>query len=181
MNLPPRKWIITIASLPLLIAGTLLLRHPASTKLTVHKSATAGPGVTLTWAPSTTPGVVNYSVWRSTVSGGSYNRLFVPSPITSYTDTNVVPGTTYYYVGTASVAVNGGVSESGFSNEVSAAIPGTPPPPPPPSTFVGSVTPTSLSFASTGGSVPPTQQLTIVSTPSNATPLRCRVARHGAR
>ena len=175
MNLPSRNWIIRIAALLLLVVGIGILHHSASKQPQPQSQAqrsggmsvrATASGVTLSWAPSTTPGVANYSVWRGTVSGGPYNRLVVPSAITSYTDTAVTPGATYYYVGTATL--NG--SESGFSNEVSAAIPGTPPPPPPTSTFVGSVTPTTLSFSSTGGSVPATQQLTIVSTPPNATP-----------
>lgn len=102
----------------LAIIGLMLISslHLGAQQLTLH-------GVTLPFDPSATPGVVNYSVWRGTHAGGPYNRLIAPSPMTSYTDTNVVAGTTYFYVGTA--ILNG--VESKLSNEVSATIPVTKP------------------------------------------------------
>lgn len=102
----------------LALIGLMLILSPhlGAQQLTLH-------GITLPFDPSTTPGVVNYSVWRGTRAGGPYTRLIAPSPITSYTDTNVVAGTTYFYVGKATL--NG--MESKFSNEVSATIPVTKP------------------------------------------------------
>jgi len=77
--------------------------------------------VTLGWVASTTPSVT-YNVYRTTTSG-SYSPTPIASALglTTYTDTTVLPGATYYYVVTA---VSGGV-ESGHSNETSATI-GTP-------------------------------------------------------
>jgi fibronectin type 3 domain-containing protein len=82
--------------------------------------------VVLTWTQSTDPTVTANNVYRSNTSyltGDSHYVLIYSSgtgnPITTYTDTNVMRGATYYYVVTA-VDANG--SESGFSNEATAAI-----------------------------------------------------------
>jgi hypothetical protein len=77
--------------------------------------------VMLTWAPSS--GATNYNVKRSASSGGPYATLASTSS-TSYTDTNVISGLTYYYVVSA---VNAG-GEGLNSVQVSA----TPLPPPAP-------------------------------------------------
>jgi fibronectin type 3 domain-containing protein len=79
--------------------------------------------VTLAW--NVVPGATNgYNVKRSLVSGGSYTSLATNLTATSYTDTNVVNLTKYYYVVTA---VNS-VGESTNSSEV-AATPAVLPPP----------------------------------------------------
>ena len=76
--------------------------------------------VTLTWTGSTSPGVTSYNVYRASTSGGPYGQIAsVTAPATTYTDTNVSAGETYYYVVTA-VASS---SESGYSNEASAIVP----------------------------------------------------------
>ncbi|MGH9646066.1 MAG: DUF1573 domain-containing protein, partial [Bryobacteraceae bacterium] len=78
--------------------------------------------VSLSWTPSTSS-VTGYNVYSSRVSGGPYVKLnAAPMGGTSFTDTTVQPGQTYYYVTTA-VGSSGGTSESGFSAEVSAVIP----------------------------------------------------------
>src|SRR4029453_3870617 len=64
---------------------------------------TAAPGnaqVSLSWTASS--GATGYNVKRATVSGGPYTTVN-PTPIaaTSYTDTPLTNGTTYYYVVTA--------------------------------------------------------------------------------
>jgi hypothetical protein len=74
--------------------------------------------VTLTWAASTTSGV-SYSVYRGTISGGPYSLLSSGVASTSYADTTVQSGTTYYYV-TSAVDSTG---QSVYSNEVQAVIP----------------------------------------------------------
>jgi len=51
--------------------------------------------VTLMWKPAN--GAVQYQVKRSTTSGGPYTTI-APTGGTSYVDTNVTNGTTYYYV-----------------------------------------------------------------------------------
>jgi fibronectin type 3 domain-containing protein len=62
-------------------------------------SLTAGPdsylGINLDWNASIA--ATNYNVKRSTTSGGPYTTI-ATRPNTDYDDTNVVAGTTYYYV-----------------------------------------------------------------------------------
>lgn len=79
------------------------------------------PTVVLTWVASISPAVVGYNVYRATTSGGPYSRL-TPSLVgtTTYTDTSVQSGHTYYYVATA---VDGSQRESSYSNQASATIP----------------------------------------------------------
>jgi fibronectin type 3 domain-containing protein len=60
-------------------------------------------------------------VYRSTVSGSGYTKL--NSGLiggTSYVDTSVQSGTTYFYVTTS---VDSGGDESTYSNQAAAAIP----------------------------------------------------------
>ena len=74
-------------------------------------SATSGSGqVSLAWSAS--PGATNYNVKRSTTSGGSYTTVASPT-LTSFIDTGLTSGTTYYYVVTAV----GACGESANSNE----------------------------------------------------------------
>jgi hypothetical protein len=74
----------------------------------------------LSWTASTST-VVGYNVYSSTTSGGPYTPLTSsPSVGTSYTDSTVQAGLTYYYVVTA---VASGNVESVFSNEISGIIP----------------------------------------------------------
>jgi hypothetical protein len=76
--------------------------------------------VNLSWNPSTS-GAVGYNVYRGGASGGPYTEINPTlDPSTTYTDSTVLGGQTYYYVSTALDA--SGV-ESGFSNEVKATIP----------------------------------------------------------
>lgn len=76
--------------------------------------------VALTWDPSTST-VVGYNIYRGTQSGGPYS-LLNPALLsgTSYTDSSLQSGTTYFYVSTA---VDANSLESSYSNEASAAIP----------------------------------------------------------
>jgi glucose/arabinose dehydrogenase/regulation of enolase protein 1 (concanavalin A-like superfamily) len=88
--------------------------------------ATSGDGqVSLTWGASST--ATSYTVKRSTTSGSGYTSVQANLTSTSFTNTGLMNGTTYYYVVTASNA--GG--ESGISNQASATPVGPPPPPPP--------------------------------------------------
>ena len=75
--------------------------------------------VDLSWTASTST-VTGYNVWRSTQSGSGY-QLITPSVVTgtTYTDSTVQSGATYYYVVTA---VEQGI-ESAYSNEALAPIP----------------------------------------------------------
>jgi len=76
--------------------------------------------VTLTWNASTST-VSGYNVYRSSVSGGPYTKMnstLVAS--TTYADTAVTAGQTYYYVVTS---VDSSNVESAYSAEVSATVP----------------------------------------------------------
>jgi Abnormal spindle-like microcephaly-assoc'd, ASPM-SPD-2-Hydin len=77
--------------------------------------------VSLSWNPSTST-VVGYNLYRGTQTGGPYSTRLNSSPLsgTSYSDSNVVSGITYYYVSTAVDSTN---TESAYSNEASAPIP----------------------------------------------------------
>lgn len=76
--------------------------------------------VALSWiaSPST---VVGYNVYRGTQAGGPYTRVNASAqPTTSFSDTNVVAGATYFYVVTA---LDSSSQESTFSNEATAVVP----------------------------------------------------------
>jgi hypothetical protein len=76
--------------------------------------------VGLTWNASTST-VSGYNVYRTTVSGTGYAKINSSLvAVLSFTDSNVLNSTTYYYITTA---VDSGGNESTYSNEVSAAIP----------------------------------------------------------
>ena len=85
---------------------------PAPTQLT----ATAGDGqVTLNW--TATPGTgITYNVRRSTVNGGPYTTLVASNlNATTYVDTTVTNGVTYYYVVSAVT-----YGEGPYSNQATA-------------------------------------------------------------
>ena len=87
----------------------------------LNLTATGGnQQVSLAWTAST--GASSYHVKRAATNGGPYTTVASPAG-TSYTDTSVTNGTTYYYVVTA-VSSNG---ESANSNQASATptAPGT--------------------------------------------------------
>jgi hypothetical protein len=97
------------------IAGSFRVRS----SLGSPKRATTPHSAKLSWKPSTSA-VKGYNIYR-TKPGGSYIRINpVVDPDTSYLDSGVEAGTTYYYVTTAVTAA--GV-ESKFSNQVVAVIP----------------------------------------------------------
>jgi len=78
-------------------------------------SATASSAqVSLGWTVSS--GATSYRVFRSTTSGSGYTQIGTPTPTTSYTDSGLINGTTYYYVVKASNS-NG---DSAYSSQVSA-------------------------------------------------------------
>jgi hypothetical protein len=104
---------------------------PATAAVTISSANVAGVNftatqstahsVTLTWTASTSPGITGYRVYRSGSSGGPYT-LMTGSLVsgTSYVDTSVVAGDTYYYVTTA---VNSSGMESAYSNQATAVVP----------------------------------------------------------
>lgn len=90
-------------------------------------SATVGSGtVMLAW--SAAAGATGYAVKRGSVSGGPYTTIATPTA-TSYTDSGLTNGTTYYYV----VAASNSAGTSPNSSEI-AATPIIPP------TFTSSAT-----------------------------------------
>ena len=92
-------------------SATPLAVPAAPTNLT----ATAGnQQVSLSWTASTGT-VTGYHVKRSTTNGSGYTQIGAPTT-TTFTDTGLTNGTTYYYVVTAVNAAG----ESGNSNQASA-------------------------------------------------------------
>ncbi len=90
----------------------------------LNLTATGGnQEVSLAWTASS--GATSYQVKRATTNGGPYTTVASPAG-TSYTDTTVTNGTTYYYVVTA-VSASG---ESANSNQTAATPSATPPAPP---------------------------------------------------
>jgi hypothetical protein len=77
--------------------------------------------VALTWSASSSSGVIGYNVYRSTTASGSYTR--VGNVVgTSFTDSTVQGGHTYFYTVTT---VNSANLESAPSSPISATVPST--------------------------------------------------------
>jgi fibronectin type 3 domain-containing protein len=93
---------------------------PLKVTLSGAGSASQQQSVVLNWNPSSSA-VVGYYVYRSTLSPNAYAKVNdSPNTSTSYTDTAVSAGTTYYY---AVTSVNSSNVESGYSNQVSVTVP----------------------------------------------------------
>ncbi len=93
---------------------------PDAVTLTGTGVAVTNYAVDLSWTASTST-VMGYNTYSSTVSGGPYNKLTSsPAAGTSYADSTVQAGKTYYYV-VSSVGSSG--TESAYSSQVSATIP----------------------------------------------------------
>ena len=77
--------------------------------------------VSLSWKASSTPNV-QYNIYRSTQHLGPYSRKLNPAPVsaTTFTDSTVQSGATYYYVVTA---VDQNSAESDYSNEATVDVP----------------------------------------------------------
>ncbi|ANY65798.1 cellulose 1,4-beta-cellobiosidase [Paenibacillus sp. BIHB 4019] len=74
-------------------------------------TGTAGNAqASLSW--STTPGATSYNVKRAATTGGPYTTVATAVSGTSYSDTSVTNGTTYYYVVTAVNAVGESVNSA---------------------------------------------------------------------
>jgi 6-phosphogluconolactonase len=93
----------------------------APTNLMATPGSPGSGAVTLAWTASATNSV-SYNVYRSTTSGAytSANKIASGVSATSYPDSGLTSGTTYYYVVTA---VDAGGNESPFSNEAFVTAP----------------------------------------------------------
>jgi fibronectin type 3 domain-containing protein len=92
--------------------------HTTSVNLVI--STAVQHSVSLTWTDGDS-GIAGYNVYRSTQSGTGYTKLnSALAATTSYKDSNVQSGSTYYYVVTA---VNTAGVESAFSTAAQAVIP----------------------------------------------------------
>jgi hypothetical protein len=106
-------------------SATLTFASNASNPSTVQSLAGTGAAppvhtVVLSWTASGSSNISSYNVYRGTTSGGPYTQLgSVPEPTTTYTDTSVTDGQTYYYVTTT---VNSTSQESAYSNQATAVI-----------------------------------------------------------
>jgi hypothetical protein len=106
--------------------ATLSFASNAANAPTVQSLAGTGTAppvhtVALSWTASTSSNITSYNVYRGTTSGGPYTQLgSVPEPTTTYSDTSVTDGQTYYYVTTT---VNSNSQESAYSNQATAVIP----------------------------------------------------------
>jgi hypothetical protein len=131
----PYSWSITSGALPSglslsstgVIAGTPSAGGTSTFSVTVTAGAasntksftlTVAHDVALTWTASTTSGVT-YKVYRGIASGGPYTLIASGIASTSFTDTTVQSGQTYYY---ACTAINS-AGESVYSPEQVAVVP----------------------------------------------------------
>ncbi len=108
------------------VSGSVTITsNAANSPLTIGVSGSGAQvpvshSATLVWSPSSST-VVGYNVYSSTTSGGTYSKL-TASPITTttFTDSSVQAGMTYYY---AVTSINSSNMESTYSNIVSGLIP----------------------------------------------------------
>lgn len=107
-----------------LSGSVTVVSNATNSPLVIALSGTGASPASHTVSLSWTPGAPTYSgfnVYRGTTSGGPYTRVdtsMVSS--TSYLDSGVSSGQTYYYVATEVDTIG---TESGYSGEVSAVIP----------------------------------------------------------
>jgi len=104
---------------------------PSSTSVSISGASKSGVNFTATatlvthsislhWSVSTSPSISGYNLYRGSVSGGPYAKLnALPIATTSYLDSNVVSGQTYFYVATTVQST----TESAYSTEAPAIVP----------------------------------------------------------
>ena len=99
--------VVGLAILPPLLAdterpgrGRRPLRPPSGLEAQGSCSGFLQAEISLSWEPTVSRFADGYEIYRSTVSGGGYERVaFVPGHgTTAYVDEDVGPGGTYYYV-----------------------------------------------------------------------------------
>ena len=139
---PDDRW-ATVNAVFLDDAAVSLAPPPPPTPPAAPTGLAASPGnaqVSLTWNASS--GATSYKVKRSTTPGSGYSVIAPSVATTSYTDTTVVNGTTYYYV----VSAVNSSGESPNSNEAY-ATPTTGNPPAAPTGLVANYGNASVSLA----------------------------------
>jgi hypothetical protein len=105
-------------------SGSLVIASSAP-QLTLPLAGTGSTGssdhsATLSWDNGDST-AISYKVYRSSISGGPYSPLnSSPLSVTTYKDSTVSAGATYYYVVTET---NSSGVESQFSSEVPATVP----------------------------------------------------------
>ena len=105
------------------VCGSNLVQQVLAAALGEGCTATVSHSVSLTWTASNSPSIAGYNVYRSTTNGGSYTQINSSLvATTSYTDTNVTAGQTYYYVTTAVDTSN---NQSAYSTQAQATVPTT--------------------------------------------------------
>jgi len=103
--------------------ATLSINDNASgSPQTINLTGSGCADIILSWASSTTPGVVGYNIYRGTAPGAESGTPINSAPVNAgiYVDTSVKAGMTYYYVLT-SVSAYG--AESPRSSETEANVP----------------------------------------------------------
>jgi len=97
--------------------------NAANASVTQALSGTGTPApqhsVALSWSPSPSS-VVGYNVYRGITTGGPYSKITSMNADTTFVDSLVQSGQTYFYVTTA---VDGSGRESANSNQTQAVIP----------------------------------------------------------
>ncbi|WP_081757011.1 endo-1,4-beta-xylanase [Gorillibacterium massiliense] len=98
--------------------GTQIPAAPAGLTVTAGNAQVA-----LSWTASS--GAASYTVKRATTSGGTYTNVATNVTATSYTDTGLTNGTTYYYVVSASNSAGTSADSAQVSATPSAGSGGT--------------------------------------------------------
>jgi hypothetical protein len=95
---------------------------PDSISLTGTGVAAVNHSVALSWTPgANSMTITGYNTYAATISGGPYTKVnSSPDASTTYTDSGVQAGQTYYFVVTSLDSSN---VESAYSSEVSALVP----------------------------------------------------------
>ena len=102
----------------MMLSLLILLYFSSQTTL----SATPAPAIQLNWIASKSAGVNYYTVLRSTISGKNYDSQANVKTGTSYTDTKIKAGKTYYYVVEA-YCKKCNPQYSAYSNQAQAVVP----------------------------------------------------------
>jgi len=90
--------------------------NPPDTPTGVTATANSESSITVSWEPITSAGATRYYIYRSTTADGTYTQIdYTFFNSTSYTNTSLSSGTTYYY---KVAAYNGGwtSAQSGYAS-----------------------------------------------------------------